>query len=84
MRQHEPAGQRYTEAVKRFVGPPAIHSLRRQVVLDHEAISNAILMGPNARHVAASVLYAELAPTTVTFDFVILLARKSEGRSRTY
>jgi 23S rRNA (guanine745-N1)-methyltransferase len=84
MRRYELAGRRYAEAAQRFVGPPTIHSLRRQVVLDHEAIRNAILMGPNARHVAASVLYAELAPTTVTFDFIILLARKSEGRSRTY
>ena len=83
MRRHEPAGHRYTEAVKRFVGTPTIHRLRSQILLDDAAIRSAILMGPNARRISASVLDAELGPIAVTFDFIMLFARKSEGRSRT-
>ena len=82
MRRHEPAGHRYTEAVKRFAGTPTIHRLRSQILLDDAAIRSAILMGPNARRISASVLDAELGPIAVTFDFIMLFARKSEGRSR--
>jgi 23S rRNA (guanine745-N1)-methyltransferase len=46
MRRHEPAGRRYTEAVKRFVGLPIIDRLRRRIVMDDVAIRSAILMGP--------------------------------------
>jgi len=82
MRRHEPTGHRYTEAVKRFTGTPTIHRLRSQILLDDAAIRSAILMGPNARRISASVLDAELGPIAVTFDFIMLFARKSEGRSR--
>jgi hypothetical protein len=40
-------------------------------------------MGPNARHIAAFRLSGELAPIAVTFDFIILFARRSDGRSGT-
>jgi 23S rRNA (guanine745-N1)-methyltransferase len=83
MRRHAPAEARYTEAVERFVGPPTMHRLRRQTVLDDAAIRSAILMGPNARHIAASRLGGELERIPVTFDFITLCARKSEGRGRT-
>ena len=83
MRRHEPAGERYTEAMEHFVGPPTIHRLRRQTVLDDAAIRSAILMGPHARRIAAFRLNGELAPIAVTFDFIILFARRSDGRSGT-
>jgi 23S rRNA (guanine745-N1)-methyltransferase len=77
MRRHDPAAQRYTEAAKRFIGPPTIHRLRRQTVLDDAAIRSAILMGPNARHITASALDAELGPLAVTFDVIVSFARKT-------
>jgi 23S rRNA (guanine745-N1)-methyltransferase len=77
MQRHEPAGERYAEAVKRFVGTPTIRRLRRKTVLDDAAIRSAILMGPNARHMPGVGLDAEPRPIAVTFDFMILLARKS-------
>lgn len=76
MRRHE-ADQRYIDAAKRFVGPPTIHRLRRKAVLDDAAIRSAILMGPNARHISTLALDAEPGPTRVTFDFMMLLARRS-------
>jgi 23S rRNA (guanine745-N1)-methyltransferase len=77
MRQHEPAGARYAEAAKRFIGPPEIHRLRRKIVLDGATIRSAILMGPNARHTNISTLDAEPGPSMVTLDFLILFARRS-------
>jgi 23S rRNA (guanine745-N1)-methyltransferase len=77
MRQHEPAGRHYTEATKRLVGPPTIHRLRRQTVLDDVAIRSAILMGPNARHLSASALDSELGPLAVTYDVIVSFARKN-------
>jgi 23S rRNA (guanine745-N1)-methyltransferase len=77
MRRHEAAAQLYTEAVRHFVGPPTFHWLRRQAVLDNAAIRSTILMGPNARHLSASALDAELGPLAVTFDVTVSFARKS-------
>jgi 23S rRNA (guanine745-N1)-methyltransferase len=76
MRRHESAAQRYTEAAGRLIGPPTLHRLRRRTVLDNAAVRSAILMGPNARHIAASALDAELGPLAVTFDVIVSFARK--------
>jgi hypothetical protein len=76
MRRHESAAQRYTEAAGRLIGPPTLHRLRRRTVLDNAAVRSAILMGPNARHIAASALEAELGPLAVTFDVIVSFARK--------
>ena len=76
MRQHASAAQRYSEAAGRLIGPPTLHRLRRRTVLDSAAVRSAILMGPNARHIAASAFDAELGPLAVTFDIIVLFARK--------
>ena len=76
--QHEPAARRYSEAARRWIGQPTIYRLRTRMVLDGAAIRSAIMMGPNARHVPASALDAELEPVAVTFDVIVLFARKSE------
>jgi 23S rRNA (guanine745-N1)-methyltransferase len=76
MRRYEAAAQLYTEAVRHFVGLPRFLRLRRRAVLDNAAIRNAILMGPNARHLSVSALDAELGPLAVTFDVTVSFARK--------
>ena len=81
MRRHEAADRRYADAVTSFVGPQTVKRLRWKTVLDDLAIRSAILMGPNARHIAASTLDGELGPMSVTCDFIMLFARKSEGRT---
>jgi hypothetical protein len=48
------------------------------VILDGAAVRSAIMMGPNAHHVAPSMLAAEIAPMKVTFDVAILLARTQQ------
>jgi 23S rRNA (guanine745-N1)-methyltransferase len=76
MRRHEPAGARYAEAAKRFIGPPTIHRLHRRTVLDGATIRSAILMGPNGRHINVLALAAKPGSIPVTFDFVMLFARR--------
>jgi glycine cleavage system aminomethyltransferase T len=71
---------RYREAARHFIGPPAIHRLVSRVVLDAAAIGNAILMGPNARHIIASTIEAASEPIAVTLDINVLFARKPESR----
>jgi 23S rRNA (guanine745-N1)-methyltransferase len=78
MRRHEPAGQSYTKAVNRFVGPPTLHRLHAQTVLDDAAIRGAILMGPNARHLTESALDVEPRAVMITFDLIVLFAWKNE------
>jgi 23S rRNA (guanine745-N1)-methyltransferase len=80
MRQHEHKAQRYSEAARRFIGSPSITRLRSHAVLNGAAIRNAILMGPNARHISPSTLDAEPGPLAVTFDIIVLFARKPESR----
>jgi len=48
------------------------------VVLDGAAVRAAIMMGPNAHHIAPSMLAAEIGPMAVTFDIAILLAQTRE------
>ena len=74
--QHEPAARCYTEATGRLIGQPTIRRLHRRTVLDGAAIRSAILMGPNARRITASALDAERGRVAVTFDVILLFARK--------
>jgi 23S rRNA (guanine745-N1)-methyltransferase len=83
MRRHEPVDRRYADAVSSFGGPQTVKRLHWKTVLDDVAIRSAILMGPNARHTAASALDGELGPISVTCDFIMLFARKLEGRHLT-
>jgi hypothetical protein len=46
------------------------------VGLDREDVSHAVLMGPNARHVAVSTLDVEEETMDVTIDIAMLFARK--------
>lgn len=81
MRQHETAGSRYIEAVRQFVGPPVLHRFRTKMMFDNAAIRAAVMMGPNARHLAHMVLDASHGEIEVTVDLVFLFARKPEGGS---
>jgi len=46
------------------------------VNLDREDVRHAVLMGPNARHIAASALDIEAPAMDVTIDIAMLFARK--------
>ena len=50
-------------------------SARAPPDLDRESIRHAVLMGPNARHIAASALDGAAA-MDVTIDIAMLFARK--------
>jgi 23S rRNA (guanine745-N1)-methyltransferase len=78
LRQHDDAARRYTEAARRFIGPPTITRLLSHTVLDSTTIRAAILMGPNARRVTPSNLDVEPGPLDVTFDMNVLFARKTD------
>jgi 23S rRNA (guanine745-N1)-methyltransferase len=79
LRQHKHAARRYSEAARRFIGAPTIHRLLSHTVLDGAAIRSAILMGPNARHTSPSTFDAVQGPLAVTFDIIVLFARKTES-----
>jgi len=76
MRQHEGKHRHYVDAVRRYIGAPTISRLTRHAVLEGEGIRNALLMGPNARHISPSALDTAIGPLTVTFDLFVLVARK--------
>jgi 23S rRNA (guanine745-N1)-methyltransferase len=76
MRQHEGKGRRYIDAAQRHIGPPAVSRLTRPTVIEGEAISNALLMGPNARRINRSTLDSATDSLSITFDVFVLMARK--------
>jgi len=76
MQQHPHKMRDYMEAAGRLVGPCIVARLFRRSVLDGAAIRDAVLMGPNARHIAPAALNGEAGQLSVTFDVSILLARK--------
>jgi 23S rRNA (guanine745-N1)-methyltransferase len=82
LRRHDDAPRRYSEMVGRFIGSPTIVRLLSRTVLDATTIRAAILMGPNARHIAASTLEAVRKPLAMTFDITVLFARKPDIGSR--
>ena len=75
MQQHAGKTGRYAEAMQRWVGPSTTVRLVQRLSLDRESIRHAVLMGPNARHIAASALDVAAA-MDVTIDIAMLFARK--------
>jgi 23S rRNA (guanine745-N1)-methyltransferase len=67
---------RYAEAMQRLIGPTTTIRRAHRVRLDRESVRHAVLMGPNARHIAASALDVEAAAMDVTIDIAMLFARK--------
>lgn len=67
---------RYAEAMQQLIGPTTTIRLAHRVRLDRESVRHAVLMGPNARHIAASALDVEAAAMDVTIDIAMLFARK--------
>jgi 23S rRNA (guanine745-N1)-methyltransferase len=76
--RHEDTPRRYAEMARGFIGPSKFARLRRHVVLDGAAIRNAVLMGPNARHISPSLLGPSPGPLAVTIDITGLFACKPE------
>jgi 23S rRNA (guanine745-N1)-methyltransferase len=74
MQQHAGKTGRYAEATERLVGPSTTVRLVHRMSLDRESVRHAVLMGPNARHIAA--LDVEAAAIDVTIDIAMLFARK--------
>jgi 23S rRNA (guanine745-N1)-methyltransferase len=77
MGRHADTPRRYAEMARRFIGPFTFARLRRHVVLDGAAIRNAVLMGPNARHISPSILGPSPGPLAVTLDVTVLFARRA-------
>ena len=75
MQQHAGKTDRYAEAMQRWGGPSTAVRLVHRLGLDRESIRHAVLMGPNARHIAASALDVAAA-MDVTIDIAMLFARK--------
>ncbi len=67
---------RYVDAAQRLVGPATSVRLVRRISLDRAGVRHAVLMGPNARHIAASALDFGAAAMGVTIDIAVLFARK--------
>jgi 23S rRNA (guanine745-N1)-methyltransferase len=78
LNHHAHKGKRLIEAASRLIGSPTTLRHHRQMTLDAAAMRAAIMMGPNAHHIAPWKLAVEIGPTAVTFDIAILLARRSE------
>jgi 23S rRNA (guanine745-N1)-methyltransferase len=76
LRQQPGKAGRYIDAVQRWIGPPAALRLVHRIRLDRAAVRHAVLMGPSARHIAASAVDLAAAALDVTIDIAILLARK--------
>ena len=76
LRQHAGKSAHYVAAAQRWVGPSTATRLLRRVNLDREDVRHAVLMGPNARHIAASALDIEAPAMDVTIDIAMLFARK--------
>jgi 23S rRNA (guanine745-N1)-methyltransferase len=77
MRQHEGKTRRYFAAMSRLIGRPTATRLSCRRLLDGAAIRDVVLMGPNSRHIGASTFDNQAGPLSVTFDMVLLFARKS-------
>ena len=67
---------RYVQAAQRRIGPSTAVRLVQRISLDRAGVRHAVLMGPNARHIAASALDADAAAMDVTIDIAMLFARK--------
>ena len=76
MRQHEAKADRYLEAAAKHVGSPTTARLVRRVMLGLSGVRDVILMGPNAHGVTRTALEIDAQSLRVTFDVVMLFARK--------
>ncbi len=76
LRQQAGKAARYVAAAERRVGSATTSQLVRRISLDRTGVHHAVLMGPNARHIAASALDLDAAAIDVTIDIAILFARK--------
>jgi 23S rRNA (guanine745-N1)-methyltransferase len=76
LQQHTGKTGRYAAATRRWVGPSTTVRLVHRMRLNRESIRHAVLMGPNARHIAPSALDVEAAAMDVTIDIAMLFARK--------
>jgi 23S rRNA (guanine745-N1)-methyltransferase len=76
LQQQAGKAARYVAAAERRIGPATTSRLVRRISLDRAAVRHAVLMGPNARHIAASALDLDAAAMDVTIDIAILFARK--------
>jgi 23S rRNA (guanine745-N1)-methyltransferase len=76
LQQHAGKTGRYAEATRRWVGPSTTVRLVQHISLDRKSVRHAVLMGPNARHIAASALDVGTAAMDVTIDIAMLFARK--------
>ena len=78
LNHHARKSERIVAEANHWIGAPTIVRHRREVILDGVAVRAAIMMGPNAHHIAPSMLAAGIGPMAVTFDIAILLARTRE------
>jgi 23S rRNA (guanine745-N1)-methyltransferase len=76
LQQYAGKSGRYAEATRWWIGPSTTVRLVRRMSLDRESVRHAVLMGPNARHAAASALDVEAGVMDVTIDIAMLFARK--------
>jgi 23S rRNA (guanine745-N1)-methyltransferase len=80
LRRHEHKARDYAGSVARLIGPPRLVRLVDRPTLDPEAVCDAILMRPNAGHIAAPVFVAPTEPIEVTLDIELLLGPELAGR----
>jgi 23S rRNA (guanine745-N1)-methyltransferase len=78
LNHHARKSERIVAEANHWIGAPTIVRHRREVILDGVAVRAAIMMGPNAHHIAPTMLAAGIGPMAVTFDIAILLARTRE------
>jgi 23S rRNA (guanine745-N1)-methyltransferase len=78
LNHHARKSERIIAEASDLIGPPTIVRHHREVILDRAAVHAAIMMGPNAHHIAPSIPAAQIGPMEVTFDVTILLAQKQE------
>jgi 23S rRNA (guanine745-N1)-methyltransferase len=78
LRQQAGKTGRYAEAARRSIGPSTTVRLVRRMRLGGDSVRHAVLMGPNARHIAAAALDVDAAGMDVTLDIVMLFARKPD------
>jgi 23S rRNA (guanine745-N1)-methyltransferase len=74
LRPHAHKAERYSAATTWLIGPSQTVRVRHRVRLGREDVRHAVLMGPNARHVAA--LDVESEAMDVTIDIAMLFARR--------
>ena len=76
LQQQPGKAARYVDPAERWIGPATTRRLAHRIGLDRADVRHAVLMGPNARHIAASALDPDRAAMEVTIDIAILFARK--------